>query len=88
MIRESCGTVRGVLEHQAAREWPCGWCVHAEQAVRLSAERMVPMTPPGPFPPVTGLEAAANAFLLDHEVAEFERSHRISGRSRWLKKVA
>jgi hypothetical protein len=88
VIREGCGTVRGLLAHQAAREWPCGWCVHAEQAARLAGERMMPLPAAGPFPPVTVQEAAANAFLLDREVAEFERTHRQAPRRLWLRRVA
>lgn len=89
MIRTECGTVRGLIQHQAEREWPCGWCVHAEQVARLMAERVTPSPAQSPLlEPLTAAQARANAWLLDHEVAEFEREHQLSGRSRWLKRVA
>ena len=86
MIRDTCGSVRGVLEHQAAREWPCGWCVYAEQVARISAERIAPAPFMSPLDmPVTQAEANANACLLDREVAAFDRDHRNESRRRWLR---
>jgi hypothetical protein len=87
MIRAACGTVRGVLEHQAAREWPCGWCVHAERVARLSAERLASL-PEDRLLPVTPEQALANAWLLDRETAAFDREHRNGSRNRWLRSVA
>jgi len=84
MIRETCGTLRGALAHQAAGEPWCGWCTHAERLARLAAEA-IPGRPPAPRAvprpavavhadapaPVTAEEAAANAALLDAETASF-----------------
>jgi hypothetical protein len=75
-----------VLEHQAAREWPCGWCVYAEQVARISAERIAPAPFMPPLDePVTPANARANAALLDAEVAAFDREHRNESRRRWLR---
>lgn len=43
--RESCGTVRGALDHQAAAEALCGFCTRAEAVARISAEG-IPERPP------------------------------------------
>lgn len=91
MIRPECGTVDGLRAHQGAQEWPCGWCVHAESVARLAAERHAPLpwTPDRELlEPVTPERAAANAAVLDREVAAFDRGHKRDGRSRWLRSVA
>ena len=78
MIRETCGTKRGALAHEARGESLCGWCAHAEQVTRLSAERVarVPAAA-GFYLPVTAAEARENAALLDAEVHahELDRRH-------------
>jgi hypothetical protein len=76
-FRETCGTLRGMLAHQAAGESPCGWCAQAEQAARLTAEAMhpVPPVPVGGFMPVTEEEASVNRAVLEAEVAAFELDH-------------
>lgn len=72
--RQSCGTLDGILAHQAADEPPCGFCAHAEAVARLAAEG-VPERPPDLFAPVTEAQAHANAVLLLAEEEEFERQH-------------
>ena len=57
-FRETCGTLRGMLAHQAAGEAPCGWCAQAEQVARLTAEALRP-TPRDDW----GLRGAAGALL-------------------------
>jgi hypothetical protein len=84
VIRPTCGTKHGFLEHQAASEWPCGWCIHAERVARLTAERLAPAVSPG-YAPVTPDQAAVNARVLDHEVAGFDADHRGEARHRWLR---
>lgn len=76
-FREVCGTLRGMLAHQAAGEAPCGWCAQAERAASLAAEacRPVPPVPVGGFLPVTEEEASVNRAVLEAEVAAFERDH-------------
>jgi hypothetical protein len=81
VIRPSCGTLAGLLAHQAAGERPCGTCVY-EDAVRRFAAEGLPCrpTPVGWLAPVTRAQAAENAALLLAEVEEFDRSHRGGGR--------
>jgi len=72
--RESCSTVRGVLDHQAAREPLCGFCAHAEAVARISAEA-VPERPEavsGVLPPVTERQASVNRNVLLAALDEFE----------------
>jgi hypothetical protein len=76
--RPQCGTPQGALAHQAAGEPWCGWCRHAERLAALQAEG-IPMPPPqarGPLAPVSAVQAAANARLLDTEVAAYENRDR------------
>lgn len=91
MIRPECGTVQGLLAHQHAREYPCGWCVHAESVARLTAEKHAPL-PMAPsralLLPVTGDQAQANLALLERELDAFEKAHRNGSRRRWLRSVA
>jgi hypothetical protein len=80
VVRAECGTLRGVLAHQANGEPWCGWCSYAEQAARIAAERLVPPPPPvampaaggGRLPWVTAAQAARNAAVLNAEVAAYE----------------
>jgi hypothetical protein len=88
VIRENCGSVRGALAHQAAGEWPCGWCVHAEQVARLTAERIAPLPVAEGFVPVGDQEAAVNRAVLEREVAAFNRERGHESRRRWLRAVA
>jgi hypothetical protein len=76
-FREVCGTLRGMLAHQAAGESPCGWCAQAERAARLAAEalQLTPPAPVGGFLPVTEEEASVHREVLETEVAAFERDH-------------
>lgn len=74
--RDCCGTLRGMIAHQAAGERPCGWCVQAETAARLSAEAVTwRPSPAGAFEPVSAGRAAVNAAVLAAEVEAFERGH-------------
>jgi hypothetical protein len=104
MIRETCGTLRGALAHQSGGEDWCGWCLHAERVVRLTAEAIPerPPRPPRPLPmssapvytdaplPVTVKQAAANAALLDAEAATFSELDWIDepGGGRHLRRVS
>ena len=74
MIRETCGTLRGALAHQAAGEVPCGWCARAEAVARASAEE-IPSRPSPAWPPVTPEQARDHAEILDREVARYELDH-------------
>lgn len=74
MIRETCGTLRGALAHQAAREPLCGWCTHAEAIARASAED-IPRRPSAIWPPVAPEDARGHANVLDAEVAQYELDH-------------
>jgi hypothetical protein len=77
MIREACGTKRGALAHEAQGEPLCGWCAHAEQVRRLSAERVARLpAAAGFYQPVTAAEARQNAALLDAEVHAYELDRR------------
>lgn len=81
MIRPSCGTLAGLLAHQAAGEKPCGTCAFEDGIRRLAAEGLPSRpTPAGWLPPVTRAQAAANAALLAAEAEEFDRTHRGGGR--------
>lgn len=64
--RESCSTIRGVLDHQAAREPLCGFCAHAEAVARVSAESIPerPQAVCGVLPPVTGRQASVHRNVL------------------------
>ena len=76
VYRDVCGTLRGMVAHQAAAEEPCGWCAHAETAARLSAESVTWHAPrPDPLKPVSPERAAVNRAVLAAEVEEFERGH-------------
>lgn len=75
--RESCGTVRGMIGHQAAGEEPCGWCVQAEAVARLASEAVTRR--PVRFDalePISEERARANAAALDAEVEAYDRGHR------------
>lgn len=76
-FREVCGTLRGMLAHQAAGESPCGWCAQAERAAHFAAEARRPVPPAlvGGFLPVTAEEASVNRAVLEAEVAAFEQDH-------------
>lgn len=93
-FRETCGTLRGMLAHQAAGEAPCGWCAQAERAAALAAEaaRPQPAGPSGRFLPVTATEAEEHRRVLEAAVAAHERDHPEGtgrdGRRRHLRRVA
>lgn len=75
--RESCGTARGAMAHQACGERLCGWCAEAEAMARLRAEAVPGRTSvPGEdlLLPVTARQAAVNRAALDAalEGAEWE----------------
>lgn len=79
-IRETCGTLAGLLAHQAAGESPCGDCAHASHARRVAAEG-VPSRPPGSLlAPVTEAEASEHRAVLSAETLAWERGHRGFGR--------
>lgn len=64
--RESCATIRGVLDHQAAGEPLCGFCARAEAVARVIAEG-VPERPPAladDVRPVTAREQSAHRNVL------------------------
>ena len=83
--RDCCGTLRGMIAHQAAGEAPCGWCRQAENTARLAAEgitwRPTPASTVIPhaatedrLEPVTAAQAAVNAAVLAAELETFEDS--------------
>lgn len=75
--RESCSTIRGVLDHQAAREPLCGFCAHAEAVARLSAEA-VPERPPPRFDdlrPVPARQQSVNRNILLAALDGFEEDN-------------
>jgi hypothetical protein len=77
VYRDSCGTLRGRIDHQSAGEDPCGWCVQAEATARLASEAVTRR--PVRFDalePVSEERARANAAALDAEVEAYERDHR------------
>ena len=74
--RDDCGSLRGMIAHQAAGEQPCGWCRQAETAARLAAEAVTWRPDAAGLPgPVTGEQAAANRAALAAEAGESERGH-------------
>ena len=80
MIRVSCGSVAGLLDHQAAGERPCGTCAYADQVRRISAEGIPSRpAPAGWLPPVTREEAAQNAAVLFIEVGSYDTEYRARG---------
>lgn len=88
-VRESCGTIRGVLAHQAAAEDWCGWCRYAERVASLAAERFATAPAPDGFlPPVTAGDAEAHRLVLEAAVADFESKHGGESRERWLRSVS
>jgi hypothetical protein len=86
MTRDTCGSVRGALDHLKHHEPVCGWCAYAEQARRIAAEgiphRITPPPPPEqpgyplqPRRPVTPGEAAEHLRVLARELKAFDFSH-------------
>ena len=81
MYRESCGTLRGAIDHQAAGEALCGWCLEEEAIVRLRAEAVPRRPTPAPgtstelLAPVSAVEASVNRAVLAAEAEAFERDH-------------
>jgi hypothetical protein len=76
-VRAECGTPAGIVAHEARGEAPCGFCAHAEQVARLSAEG-IPSRLPRPQATILPLEPASaseHARLLAREVAAFDRDH-------------
>ena len=74
--RDTCGSLRGMIAHQSAGENPCGWCVTAEAAARLSAEAITWRPPPvGRLEPVSREQAAINAAVLDDEAKAWEQAN-------------
>jgi hypothetical protein len=78
MIRDTCGSVAGILAHQAAGEPLCGWCSYAEQAHRIAAEG-IPARPAAAAAiaarPVSAEDAAMHLAVLQREVIRFDRAH-------------
>jgi hypothetical protein len=73
VIRVSCGSAAGLLDHQAAGEPPCGTCAYAEGVRRISAEGIPARpTPAGWLPPVTPDQAVMNAALLEAALESLE----------------
>lgn len=73
MTRETCGSVSGLLAHQAAGEKPCGTCAYADQVRRISAEG-IPARPSSPHcAPVTPQDAAQHRADLLAEVVSWDR---------------
>lgn len=64
--RESCSTIRGVLDHQAAREPLCGFCAREEAIARLAAEAVPERPPaiPGDLRPFTAREQSVHRNVL------------------------
>lgn len=76
--RDSCGSLRGMIDHQSAGEEACGWCISAEASARLSAESITWHPSPGGMilEPVSETQAQLNRAVLDTEVEAYERDHR------------
>lgn len=72
--RESCGSVRGVLDHQAARERLCGFCAQAEAVARAAAEGVPERPPPRPdgLAPVTARQQSVHRNVLLAALDGFE----------------
>jgi hypothetical protein len=85
--RDSCGSLRGMIDHQSAGEEPCGWCASAEMTARLSAEAITRRPAnAGGLEPVSEEQARINAAVLLVEVEAYERS-RCANPSRHLAPV-
>lgn len=81
MTRESCGTLAGLLAHQAAGEKPCGTCALEDAVRRITAEGVPTRpTPAGWLAPVTREQAALNRAELEGELDRIEETRRGGGR--------
>ena len=77
VIRASCGTAQGILDHQAAGEDLCGFCARSEQLAALQAQALRPVPQARPEPePVSPAAAAQHAATLLDALDSFEAAHR------------
>lgn len=83
--RAECGSLAGVLAHEAAYEPPCGWCVQAGRIAALVAEgiptglpappaKVTEEAPLGKYKPVTAHQASQHRATLLAELDERDQA--------------
>jgi hypothetical protein len=73
MIRQTCGTVNGMVTHLAENEPLCGTCAYTDQVRRIEAEGIPQRPAPQVHAPVTDDEAARHRADLLSAVESYDQ---------------